>query len=299
MHGHDPDVFRGGRPKGWNPGDNEPVPDNERNAVNGARLVFVGGLHRSGTTPLSRALATHPSISGLRDTGVTEDEGQHLQSVYPKAGRYGGPGRFALSPQAHLTEDSPLVTPENADRLVREWLPYWDDSRELLLEKSPPNLVMGRFLQALFPGSALVVVLRHPVVVALSTVKWRRFASRHWWKHASVPDMVRHWFTAHDLLRQDAAHLSRLHVLRYEDLLADPVGRLAEIQHFLGLETPFQADYLRPGHSTQYEERWAAMQRSLLSGPTRRRVENAYGDAAARYGYDISDLSVREPWSLA
>lgn len=266
--------------------------------VDGARLVFVGGLHRSGTTPLARVLGAHPGVSGLRDTGVTEDEGQHLQSVYPKAGRYGGPGRFALSPQAHLTEDSPLVTPENAARLVREWLPYWDSSRELLLEKSPPNLVMGRFLQALFPGSALVVVLRHPVVVTLSTVKWRRLASRHWWKHASVADMMGHWFTAHDLLRQDAPHLSRLHVLRYEDLLADPEGELGRIQRFLGLDTPFRADDLRPGHSTQYERRWTAMQGSLRTGATRRRVESAYADEAARYGYDLRDLDVRKPWSL-
>ena len=74
------------------------------------RLVFVGGLHRIGTTPLARCLAAHPQISGFEHTGVEEDEGQHLQTVYPPARAHGGPGRFALSAAAHLTETSPLLT---------------------------------------------------------------------------------------------------------------------------------------------------------------------------------------------
>lgn len=267
-------------------------------APDGSRMVFVGGLHRSGTTPLTRVLAAHPSVSGFQNTGATEDEGQHLQSVYPPAAKYGGPGRFAFSPEAHLTEESVLATPESAERMWNAWAPYWDCSRDLLVEKSPPNLIMGRFLQSVFPGSSLVVVLRHPVVVSLSTVKWRRVASRHPWRHASVSTMIRHWFAAHDLLSQDASHLARLHVLKYEDLLEEPKQQLAGIQHFLGLAEPFSSDLLRAGHSQQYEKRWTSMSEGLLGRATRRRIERDFADGAARFGYDISELSVRKPWSL-
>ena len=61
------------------------------------RLLFVGGLHRSGTTLLADLIAAHPLTSGFANTGVPADEGQHLQDVYPSARAFGGPGRFGLA----------------------------------------------------------------------------------------------------------------------------------------------------------------------------------------------------------
>jgi hypothetical protein len=255
-----------------------------------SRLVFVAGLHRSGTTPLARALARHTGISGLSDTGVMEDEGQHLQSVYPPAYTYGGPGRFAWDERSHLTEASPLVTPRNAARLWEAWEPYWDLDRRLLLEKSPPNLVMGRFLQALFPGCALVVVMRHPVIVALSTVKWRRLLSRNFRNHTTPEQMVGHWLKAHQTFLDDLPALDRVVVLRYEELVADPTAALGQVADLLGLDSPVPADGLRASHSTQYEQRWHAMSRSVFDRHRRRRIEERYGEAVARFGYDIASL---------
>ena len=60
------------------------------------RLLFVGGLHRSGTSLVHRCLTRHPEVTGFSDTGVPEDEGQHLQTLYAPAYAHGGPGRFGL-----------------------------------------------------------------------------------------------------------------------------------------------------------------------------------------------------------
>lgn len=259
----------------------------------GSRHVFVGGLHRSGTTPLARVLAGHPEISGLRDTGVSEDEGQHLQDVYPRIRAYGGMGRFANAAAAHLTASSPLVSKESADRLVASWSPYWDDSRRLLLEKSPGNLIMTTFLQALFPGAATIVVIRHPIAVALAMQKWNPLiVARNGRRRSTLAGLVRHWLRAHDLLRADAAQVGRLHVVRYEDLVADPAARLLAIGEFLGLSTPLDASGLRSGLSDTYQRQWDA---ARTGGALRRRVragiEARYGDAIAAYGYDVATVT--------
>jgi hypothetical protein len=244
----------------------------------GHRLVFVGGLHRSGTTLLANLIAEHPLVSGFRETGVPADEGQHLQSVYPPAHVYGGPGRFGFRAESHLTEASELVSPESRDTLFREWAEHWNLSKPVLVEKSPPNLIRARFLQALFPDASFVMVLRHPVAVSLATEKWSR---------TSLGSLLRHWLVCHRTFEADRPSLRQVVVVTYEELAADPDACLERVFAFLDLEPQSARLEVRPDGNERYFGRWRAL--GLRAGYLRIRYEHA----VAEFGYSLRELELR------
>lgn len=238
-------------------------------------LVFVGGLHRSGTTVLADLIAAHPDATGFSDTGVPADEGQHLQGVYPTARTYGGPGRFGFSPESHLTEESPLVSEGSAAALLDSWEPWWDMGRRVLVEKSPPNLVRTRFLQALFPEARFVVITRHPAAVSLATRKWSK---------TPLSSLLSHWAVCHDTFASDRPHLRHVLAVSYEELIRSPADCLARVHEFLGLASSMPGHSLRPEGNDAYFARWRGMRvRSRL-------LAARFESRVARHGYSLRDL---------
>jgi hypothetical protein len=244
------------------------------------RFTFIGGLHRSGTSLLFRCLREHPLISGFHGTGVSEEEGQHLQSVYPPAITYGGPGRFGFHPEAHLTEASDLLTRDNRLRLFEEWKTYWDIEKPVLLEKSPSNLIRTRFLQEVFPNSYFVIVTRHPIAVSYATQKW---------SYTSLVELIEHWLVCHETFRQDKEHLGRLLMLKYEDFVEQPQTALTKIYSFLNLPDHSNAIEVREGANEQYLRLWRTGQDGALSGDRIEtdRIKSQYERRVAAFGYSL------------
>jgi hypothetical protein len=221
--------------------------DHEDTEPASARLVFVGGLHRSGTTLLADLLAAHPDVSALAHTDAWHDEGQFLQDVFPTADACGGPGHFAFGAGAHLTEDDAAHPAELRRRLLESWMPYWDLDRRLLVEKSPPNLLRFRYLQAVFPDACFVAIVRNPIAVSYATQPWA---------NASITELIEHWLYAHEQFEQDRAHLRRLAFVRYEDLVRDVGGTLGGITERLGLARYVPTIEIKTDANTRYLRRW-------------------------------------------
>ncbi len=244
--------------------------------------VFIGGVHRSGTTLFGRLLAEHDDASGFAETGVPADEGQHLQGVFPPARAFGGPGRFAFAEDAALTEGSELIVDARA-RLMAAWGPHWDLTRRVLIEKSPPNLLRFRFLQAAFPGAHLIAVLRHPIPVAYATQKWSR---------TSIPSLLEHWLVAYERFRADVPMLERVHEVRYESLVTDADSTLAALEPALGLASDPVEGAIQTGSNERYFERWQSESGRLLRGVRHRRAVERLEARTNVFGYSLHELSV-------
>jgi Sulfotransferase family len=246
------------------------------------QFAFIGGLHRSGTSVIFRALSEHPQISGFGNTGALEDEGQHLQSVYRPAIAHGGPGRFGFDSDAHLTDASSLITNDNRLRLLAEWKRHWDLEKTVLLEKSPPNLLRTRFLQELFPNSYFVIVTRHPIAVSYATQKW---------SYTSLTELIEHWLVCHEKFEQDRQHIRRLLVLKYEDFVEKPQAVLEMIYSFLELPNYSNRIEVRSGVNEEYLKKWRRYQDDPLSEGSVEAayIKQNYGRRVTAFNYGLDD----------
>ena len=193
------------------------------------RVVFICGLHRSGTTLLYDHLASLFDFSRFQGTGVPCDEGQFLQSVYPLEKAFGGPGTFAFSQQisklpAGKMQNEPVQ--ELGRRVLAEWSAKATHSASrVLLEKSPANIVRIGFLRQLFPNSKFIIWTRDPRAVSMATLKWHSLpVSTHMW----------HWHCAYSRALEDLE--SDCLICRYEAFCDDPVSQTNAIAKFVGVQ---------------------------------------------------------------
>lgn len=178
------------------------------------RYIFIGGLHRSGTSLCARLITKMPGVGAVTGAPVPENEGAYLQGAIPHHARCGMPMHFATDPQQHMTESHYLNRLETRIRLEADWAPWYPQNCLWRVEKSPVNLTRMRLLQQLFPMAHFVVMLRHPEAVAAATAKW-----------VSEPSaaLIDHWLSAHELVADDLTYLHAVTVIRYEDLVKNPV----------------------------------------------------------------------------
>lgn len=200
-----------------------------------ARFIFVGGLHRSGTTMVADLIARAPGVGAIEGAPVPEQEGVYLQGAIPHDATLGTPGAFAHDPAQHLTEASDYNRLDVADRIRAEWAPWYPSDAAMWVEKSPVNLLRTRLYQCLFPTAMFVLVVRHPLAVARATAKW---------SDRSEADLVAHWEAAHALLIADAPRLHNYVIVRYEDLTADPARELARVSALIGAPVPLPGEAL-------------------------------------------------------
>jgi len=193
------------------------------------KLIFVNWLHRSWTSVLDRIIKSHADISGMTNTGVMEDEGQLVQSIYPPASHFWWPWVFWFHSWAYMDGTHILATKENQVKLFNEWEKYWDTSKGYLCEKSPPNLIHTQFLQEIFSDyeTYFITITRHPVPVSLATQKRSL---------TSLDNLIEHRCICHEQYMEDRKGLKNEIMFSYENLIQNPEKILWDISSFLWLD---------------------------------------------------------------
>ena len=248
------------------------------NSFEDKKFIFVCGLHRSGTSLFTKILQEHPDISGFENTGVIEDEGQFLQTLYKPDRDLGWPGSFGFSKEAHLTEESNLISEKNRNKIFQQWSNYWDMNKTCLIEKSPPDLLKTRFLQALFPNSFFIIIRRHPVATCMATRKW---------SNSSMYSLIKHWVKCYDIWDEDKQYINNFIEIKYEDFILEPnkllesVSELCELGKSDAIHDAVGRYNLSCAVNEKYFKEWDTMkwQKLLTNMVCKRNFE--------RHGYEL------------
>ena len=236
------------------------------------KYIFICGLHRSGTSTLTKTIGTSHLVSTHTNTNVPENEGQHIQSVYDPAYKHGGPGKFGFDKEYHYTEKSYLLTQKNNNKIINEWGKYWDLNKSILIEKSPPNIIHTRYLQEIVPNSYFIIIIRHPFAVAMATKKWN---------NQSLDKHIDHWLYVHEILYNDLKKIKKYLILKYEELNIDTfenkINNLLEEKLFIDFKILQNFNSMKKSNDKYFE--------NIVSD----HIKNKYENKINKFGYTFNN----------
>jgi len=193
--------------------------------IDDPRPVFVVGMPRSGTSLVEQILSSHPEAYGYGE--LTE---------MPKLGK-GLPGR--LSSIQRWPEVIGSLTPEVTREVAGEYLDALMARERVtasrLIDKAPMNYHYVGLILTLFPNAHIVWCQRDPRDIGVSV-----FAENFGLSQRYATDLadIGHYFRQYNrLMRHWYAHCAdRIHICRYEDMIAAPEERSRDLVAAVGLE---------------------------------------------------------------
>lgn len=187
------------------------------------KWVFIAGCYNSGTTLLNSLLGSHPSVSAL------PTEGQYLTDQLPTDHEIGLSRMWTVREDMYRLDGS-SVGPD-VIRIKKEWGSRHDRSRPVLLECTPANVARMRWLDKNFENAHFVAIVRNGYAVAEGIRrKGRPSENLARWPIARAASQ---WERSNEIMLEDSAHLKKFLLIKYEDLVEDPVAGLNQICRFL------------------------------------------------------------------
>ena len=245
------------------------------------RACFIAGPDKSGTTLMCALLDGHPSLATF------PEETNYMRTVLPRMGdrplkeRFDyltreGPSRLLFSPTPHTDNryaDFPrreylaafaaaVEAPDNRGRdllvlMIETLLNVRNIAPESItrwVEKTPDNAYCIRRIGEHFPDAKIIVMMRDPRGKFAAHLDLMRKSGQNF----AAFNNIRNWLQTAALLRVGGKLPGNLHVVRFEELLANPEPVLRGVCGFL--EIPYDPVVLSP---TKAGESWGGNSASL------------------------------------
>jgi hypothetical protein len=273
-------------------------------AAPGAPILILASGQRCGSTLIQRLLCSHPDIlvwgehgGGLRnvlelseslkrwDEGVQgsivraefEDDAHQgwIANMLPEPETYAGAARGYI--------DTLFAAPAAARGRAR-----WG------FKEVRFGMPEATAIRALYPGTRVVHVTRHPRKVLISLDSWERGGG--FWQRSFTKDTMRLWRDVNDGFLPERDGSDWVSSWRFEDVVAAPDAFMDELSRFLGIDGKDldESVFDRPLHGYPANSRQPLRPfeeldpelRELLDDPGLRRVAEAYE-------YDLEPVAAR------
>jgi hypothetical protein len=241
-----------------------------------ASIVFVRGTGRCGSKTLAASIARHPEVAKVPVNQCLPEE-------------------LIDWSREHLQRRNPGVTDEAVAASCRAYFDAYcrtlGTEPGVLLHKGTMNMHRMASLLEIWPDARIVYIVRHPlgVVPAYVSVDIACYHGAYGYAADTVNSALR-WYN--DVVAFTDSGLiddPRVHVVRFEDMVADPKVCFEGIDGFLGLSRTVPRTM--PG-AVPYDEEF------VLSADERRWLLEVTADLTASLGYADDDRSAEVPAAL-
>ena len=194
-------------------------------------IVFVGGAPRSGTTLVQRLLDSHPDVVGGPELNAIPDivslfNQMRVRIEEERTDFYGNVAQLQV-------QFSQFILSLFADAR-KQYKAIW------ISEKTPPNVLVFKELVKIVQGAKFIYVERDPKDVLTSYARIKQIALE---KGKGLPAVSRYFFlSVDDVHRHMAAgyrfceeHPKSSYVVKYADLVNNPVAEVKKLLEFLSL----------------------------------------------------------------
>ncbi|WP_218352561.1 sulfotransferase family protein [Alteromonas lipotrueiana] len=189
------------------------------------KWVFIVGCYNSGTTLLSELMGRHPDMSAL------PTEGHFITDQFQKDYDLGIPRMWVDREDIFCLNENDEGP--DVERIKKEWGMRLDLSKPVLVEKSPPNAARTRWFQKHFENAHFIGIVRNGYAVAEGiSRKGDPKSIKDGWP---MDKSAWQWARSNEVMLDDAKHLNKFHLMRYEDLARSPQDELNKIANFLDL----------------------------------------------------------------